>query len=1056
METEELLGLLDYQRSPHFLTGDRLRLDRDYGHLYRKAERGCSLKGVYALQGSRHASPGSNTPAVYVCEAESIAEADLIHRRVWNQNIVPFLLVRCPRLIRLYSGFKYGGGSVGGAEADNPAGGILRAAIQFNEVASVLEAFRSDNIDDGDLWKKWNKAVTPEARVDWQLLSSLDRLDRQLLAGGISSRLLSHALIGKFVYLHYLRARDILSDGRLAEWGLGLDDVLSRNARLDRFRSLLSHLNRWLNGSVFPLSDDALEEIGERRLQVVAGIFRGDTPEGQQHLDFEAYDFSYIPIETLSVIYQQFLHAGEQSSGHSEGRERGAYYTPVPLANFILDTLDRRKPLHEGMRVLDPACGSGVFLVQCYRKLIEARIRRERGDIPSPEQLSDLLTRHLFGIDTDPDACQVAELSLVLTLLDYVKPPDLSETDFQLPTLRNRNIFEGNSFDPGVSWAPAAYSRLFDWVVGNPPWKELKKDQIGERDRPVWEWMLAHRKDCPVGGNQMAEVFAWRACELVAEDGVVGLLIPAMTLFKYESARFRAKFLKRVHLWSVANFSNLAEILFARRSRVPAAAFFYSSPGPESREPTPGFIEFYSPMVANQVLHDPGGAGTRKEVWSIIVNAGEIRDVPYRDVRNGSFLPWKVAFWGLGEDQRLLNSLSRRLPTLSQLEKAGALIISQGLEVRKGTAETAEAKGLEPHPGLAGRDQLDVKPLARRRFLFHFPSEALKPLEPERCFVRIRSGVILPLSVCEPPHVIVSAARNFAVYTDEFLVVPPRQIGIAARPEHAGLLKALSLYLNSDFVSYHQFLTTPQLGIKREVATLRSLKALPVPFDPEENNWATWESLYDRLRHTEQIATDRGEFDWYSDGPGATLIGELNTLVNKALGLDQAAKAAVRDLVHVRRALVDGQVGRAAVRPPEPEELRAYGAMLLEELDAFLSEDVPARHKLTIIYDSSSAMAEVELMRDTVETQPILVEAADSTVGAQFRDIRKRLRERRSQWLYFERNLRIYEESRTYLFKPMQRVQWTESQAVADASGIIADTLQPIPSEAVSTEVHAW
>ena len=101
-------------------------------------------------------------------------------------------------------------------------------------------------------------------------------------------------------------------------------------------------------------------------------------------------------------------------------------------------------------------------------------------------------------------------------------------------------------------------------------------------------------------------------------------------------------------------------------------------------------------------------------------------------------------------------------------------------------------------------------------------------------------------------------------------------------------------------------------------------------------------------------------------------------------------------------------------------------------------------------------MAEVELMRDTVETQPILVEAADSTVGAQFKNIRKRLRERRSQWVYFERNLRIYEESRTYLFKPMQRVHWTESQAVADASGIIADTLQPISSEGGGAEAHAW
>src|SRR5205814_3804034 len=140
---------------------------------------------------------------------------------------------------------------------------------------------------------------------------------------------------------------------------------------------------------------------------------------------FEAYDFSFIPIETLSVIYEQFLHADDQHSGSTEGRRRGAYYTPVPLVNFMLDQLELRKPLRDGMRVLDPACGSGVFLVQCYRKLIEKRVRRRRRARLRPTELRRLLVEHIFGIDSDPDACRVAELSLVLTLLDYVKPPDL-------------------------------------------------------------------------------------------------------------------------------------------------------------------------------------------------------------------------------------------------------------------------------------------------------------------------------------------------------------------------------------------------------------------------------------------------------------------------------------------------------------------------------------------------------------------------------------------------------------------------------------------------------
>ncbi len=246
-----LLGILEYDRSPHFLVGDALRLDPNYGHLYRRAEQetyaqGCSLRGVYTLQGANFSKPGT-TPVVYVCEAESIAEADHIHRRVWNQNVVPFLLISCPREIRLYSGFKYKGSNTqeptAPEEENRTSAGILRAAIQFNEIASILQSFRADAIDDGELWRKWKREVTPETRVDWHLLASLDRLDQHLLRGGIASKLLGHALIGKFVYLHYLRARGILSDGKFAEWGLDPRRSLTRHTRLDQFQLLLNKLN---------------------------------------------------------------------------------------------------------------------------------------------------------------------------------------------------------------------------------------------------------------------------------------------------------------------------------------------------------------------------------------------------------------------------------------------------------------------------------------------------------------------------------------------------------------------------------------------------------------------------------------------------------------------------------------------------------------------------------------------------------------------------------------------------------------------------------------------
>ena len=89
----------------------------------------------------------------------------------------------------------------------------------------------------------------------------------------------------------------------------------------------------------------------------MAGVFNGDDPiTNQLHLDFQPYDFSHIPVETLSVIYEQFLHA------EGRGKDSGAYYTPVPLVDFMLQELEDRSSLGTDRRVFDASCGSAPSL----------------------------------------------------------------------------------------------------------------------------------------------------------------------------------------------------------------------------------------------------------------------------------------------------------------------------------------------------------------------------------------------------------------------------------------------------------------------------------------------------------------------------------------------------------------------------------------------------------------------------------------------------------------------------------------------------------------------
>ena len=1034
---DTVLHGLEYDNSPNYVPIEALLSDPDHGFLYRKAQRECHVKGVYLLHGRKQPVGQADVPVVYICSVDSEQSARRVHQLVWNQDLVPFVIVSSPKKIYLYPGFRYEYGP-----DLQPDQGALRVLTDFNRVASDLRAFRADAIDSGETWHEWASAVRAEGRVDWHLLGNLRDLEKELVSDGLANRSLIHAVIGKFVYLRYLRDRKILSDRKLEGWGLNESSTLSRAAEPEAFCLLLAHLDDWLNGSVFPLTNDQVADFGVERLRRVAGIFRGDESSGQMALEFANYDFSFIPIETLSVIYEQFLHMPEGPSCEvTRGREQGAYYTPVPVVNYMIDCLARKSPMRPGMRILDAACGSGVFLVQSYRRLIEGQF--ENGVSPKPLEARDILTKSIYGIDVDPDACQIAELSLILTLLDYVNPPDLEAPRLRrfLPSLRERNILRGDAFSEDL------LSRVFDgagfdWILGNPPWKELRPDR--KEDEIALRWATDHRKEHPIGGLQEAELFAWRSLQFLTAEGVAGLLLPAMTLFKSESRAFRQQFFGQAAVWSVANFANLVNVLFGGRSTVPAMALFFSRDGAGAEVDR---IEFYAPFLANQPALCKGRSTQRRESWNLLVNASEVKEVGYLEALRGESLTWKIATWGSFLDQRLLGRLANR--TLSSLEDEDLIVVSQGLETRKGS-QNSKKNPVKHHPELKGRKRLKVSPLKGKRHLICFPQSVVGPrgdvavieiLPEEETYVR-EGRFELPYEVCESPHVIVAASRSFAVYDDESLLIPPRQIGIAARRGTPALLRALALYLNSDFALYHQFFTTSQAGIQKTLGTLVSLRSLAVPFD-ENTSTAAWGELFEYVLVKTQ---GRDSFD------DPEILEQLNNLTARSLGLDDREQALVEDFVRVRFSLTRGKVTDSVAGKPTPQEVEMYAQTLRDELDAFIGEEMAASHSVGVAAQVETGVVEVRLIRNAPAPQPVRVATTKAAIDREYALARKHMSAADLQWAYFRRDLRIHAGSSTYFFKPFERLHWTRTQAMLDAAELLAEMVtaetEPEPNRA--------
>jgi SAM-dependent methyltransferase len=1012
MDIHALAERLDYLGDPGLLRPGGPNCPPAIARQLRRAEETCGLRLAYSLR-----EPDGRTaiPVVYLCEAQDDAAALRVHHRVWNQNLVPFLVVSTPERFVLYPGFQFDGTN------NSEIGHVIKSA------SASLDAFRglhAQEVCDGRIWERWGRHLNPAKRVDWSLLTELEQLGALLRDEHRLTVHQAHNLIGKYLYLHYLRDRRILSDAKLEEWGIAPSEVFGRKASASAFHAVTSRLEDWLNGSVFPLAP-AGGSHWEAAIRRTAAILSGDGVRGQMHLDFPRYDFSQIPIETLSVIYQQFLHA------EGAGREKGAYYTPTFLVDLILDEVDARRPLRPGTRILDPACGSGAFLVQGYRRLIEGCIAA--GERPTPAALRKLLTDHVFGIDQDADACRVAAFSLSLTLLDYVDPPDLRRyPTFKLPALLGRNIHQGDFFAERLPFSQTS----FDWVVGNPPWIELKPNKLLPDQRQAHAWMAERRKTHPVGGWQLAEAFLWKAAEHLTSAGAAGILAPAMTLFKGQSEGFRKAFFSRVAVWCVANFANLAYVLFSGRANVPAAAFFFML---ESESEAPQEIFSYAPLLINQPALKRGAFRRQQEAWVLTANSSEIRRVDRSDAVGGRGDVWKMAMWGSRRSADLLHSVERRFPSFRQFAEDCSLVAHQGLELRTPHPDEAPKEKLIFADEVVEKPRLLMKVLERCGKIYRFPPESLGMVAKEDAYVRER-GSLHPVRICRPPHLVVPRHRRWIVFDNNFLVIPHPQIGISGQIGQENLLKALALYLGSDFARFFEFFAAAEMGIQKTVADLDTLKGLPIPLLAAESaQLKRWALLYDELAGIPDAETN--VLRAHDGARRVRLEQDANDMVFDALELSEQERWLVEDLIQSRLGLIKGKLGKDGVaRPPDATALRLYADALGGALASYGGDEMGLRYHVEVWPGGDLGVA-VVTPSSSEGTDLVAVKPASADLNKDLSALRARLRQSHGHWLYFERELIIYEQDRAMLVKPMQQLHWLRSQALQDADNLIAEAL---------------
>ena len=558
-------------------------------------------------------------------------------RDVWNQGFAPLLWVISPQKVDLYNSF-------GRPQATGDAATHrLRTFERIENELGKLDAFAGRlAMETGRFWQQETR-VNRKTSVDQQLLSDLAGLERKLVATGLE-RSGAQGLIGQSIFTQYLIDRDIVTQ-ELLENTYGHETF----SAILRDRSATERLFAWLrdtfNGDMF--SSHGSTTPSDEHLRKVASFLEATNQESGQRSLFP-YQFDVIPVELISSIYEQFAHS-DQSTSNSNSR-RDVFYTRLSLVSLVLDEITEGLTGEE--TVLDLTCGSGVFLVEALRRLVNLR-SRESG--LSRELIRSTLHQQIYGVDISEAAVRVAAFSLYLAALELDPDPQpLQKLKFE--PLIGKTLIVGDAWDVenGADGQAALTEqgdiRKFDVIVGNPPWSfQGEEGTAARRNRTGSQDAL------PPRGESLD--FAIRAMDFASDKTRFGLVLSAVQFFALSNTGIAAsrQLIERLSPVTLVNLSNHTNWLFSR-GKMPAMILFAGHRPSRHEE-----------ITAVQVPWSPKGMQTH----TFEIARSDIITLPRSEwQRKPEFL--KAAFFGSRRDLSLLDRVMSSHARLGdQIDKLG-------------------------------------------------------------------------------------------------------------------------------------------------------------------------------------------------------------------------------------------------------------------------------------------------------------------------------------------------------------------------------------------------
>ena len=532
---------------------------------YTQAKNKIGVDAVYFL---RDEDGIAKIPLIYfsMVNSDDTAEAARLHRLSWNMGEAPLLFVVTPTELKIYNNYKTPQKIDGSLDPDAGLISTINLISNLESERQKLQEYNRSLLESGEYWRRSKERFDINTRIDTTLMNNLKVMRRKLI-NMMKSRLteeqksidvvpIVHGLLSRSILIKYLEERKDSSGEsvfpkdfyvQFCKENLNFKQYTDVLANKEATYELFNVLEKKFNGDMLPLVKYEFEVVTETDLVELKSFLIGDSNlESQQLTLWPLYDFNIIPIQIISSIYELFFHLSD-----TDEDDKGTYYTPLHLVATMLDEVYSWEGSYESISLIDPSCGSGIFLVEAYRRMVCRWMRTNNASTINNAQLTALLEENIYGIDINEEAVRVASFSLSLALCDFLDPRSIWN-DLSLPKLVNTNLLVSDFFSENQF----LNERKFDIVIGNPPWQS-------QLTIPAIKYLTDHKK--VVGDKQIAQAFSIKCSDICKDTGVICLLMPSKGFLfnrSKKSSQYRKSFFETNTVFAIINFSIYRKFLF--------------------------------------------------------------------------------------------------------------------------------------------------------------------------------------------------------------------------------------------------------------------------------------------------------------------------------------------------------------------------------------------------------------------------------------------------------------------------------------------------------------